>query len=272
MDDMDDKTALEDMRNGGEAGFKILHRRYSPKLRGTVLWLLTTKYNTSKDRANIIADDICQETFLSFYQNIATFEEKCSVMTWLSNLARNRTIDYFQKEEKEQSPTWLKKIKAEDLQKEPVTHEKKSLEEETEETLFEMGMEAIEQEEKIFCLAECIGKALTKSDTQDADCLIALIFSLQKLSIEDIAKEIGKNPKETKAFLNRCKRKLKSRPNCLIALTLFYALELSQNELATILAKTTNAVGVFLLECRKKLKNDIHFKNCCQECGYQLEE
>jgi RNA polymerase sigma factor (sigma-70 family) len=269
---MDDKTALEDMRNGGKAGFETLYKRYFPKLRSRVLQLLT-KYNTSKQITDI-ADEICQEVFyFGFYQNIDAFEEKCSVMTWLSNLAYNKTIDYLRKEEKEQPTTWLsKKIKEKDLQKEPVFHKGKSLKEEEEETFFGMGIEATEQEEKIFCYAECIGKALKKSDVDNDGCLSALIFSLQKQSIEDIAKEIGISHKEAKAFLNRCKRKLKNRPNCLTALMLSYALELSQNEMATVLAKKPGTVGVFLLDCRKKMKKDINFKSCCEECGYLLKE
>ena len=228
----------------------MLYKRYFPRLREYLL----KKYQTSTLIVNEV-DEICQDVFYSFYQNIDKFQEKCSVKTWLFNIAHNKTADYFQKAGKEH-----------------VSNEEKSLEEETEETLFSMGIETSEREEKIFCLAECIGKALKKSDVQGANCLIALIFSLQKPSIEEIAKEIGISPKKAKAFLNRCKRKLKNRPDCLTALTLFHALEFFQSKLATELAKKPNAVGVFLHDCRKKLKNDINFKNCCKECGYQPEE
>jgi len=262
---MDDKTALEDMRKGSEAGFETLYKRYFPRLRSRVLQLLK-KYSTSKPVADI-ADEICQEVFyFGFYQNINTFKEECNVMTWLSKLAYNRTINYLVEEKNAQPTTWLpNKINTENLQKE-------SFEQETEETFLKMGIEVAEREEKIFCYAECIGEALKKSDANDADCLIALIFSQQKLSIEDIAKEIGVSHKEAKAFLNRCKRKLKKRPSCLTALMLFYAFGLSQNEMAKMLGKNPGAIGVFLHECKNRLKNDTHFKSCCEECGYLPKE
>jgi len=249
---MDDKTALEDMRQGGKAGFETLYKRYFPKLRSGVLRLLT-KYSHSKQMTDI-ADDICQEVFYSFYKNIHTFKEECSVITWLSKLAYNKTIDY-----------WKKK---------PVFKGEESLDEieETEETFFRMIIETMEQKEKNFCYAECIGNALKKLGSNDPDCLTALIFSFPKPSIDKIANEIGITHQNAKLLLNRCKKKFKKSPNCLMALMLFYVLELSQKELAKILDKKENAIGVFLYDCRQKLKNDTDFKSCCEECGYLLSK
>jgi len=231
---MDDKTALEDMRKGGEVGFETLHRYYLPRLKAH----LCKKYSyVTSD----IADEICQEVFFNFYRNIHTFEEKSvnNVMGWLFTAAKNKTIDYWRK--------------AGNLQLE-------SFEEE------EFPVEFDEQEEKRFCYAECIGNALKRLGTDDTDCLTALIFSFPKSSIDKIANEMGMTHKAAKVLLNRCKRKFKENPNCLMALMLFYALEWSQKEMAEILDKKENTIGVFLSNCRKKLKNDTNFKNCYAEC------
>ena len=262
---MDDKTALENMRQGGKVGFETLYKRYFPKLRSGVLRLLT-KYGDSKQMLDIV-DEICQETFCSFHQNIHTFKEECSVMTWLSKLAYHKTIDYWRKEQTEYPKNWLfNKM----LSRKPVFKEELSLEEETEETFLRMSIETTEQEEKKFCYAECIGNALKRLGPNDPDCLTALIFSFPKPSIDKIANEIGITHQDAKLLLNRCKRKFKESPNCLMALMLFYALELSQKELAKILDKKENAIGVFLYDCRQKLKNDANSRSCCEECGYLL--
>ncbi|EDN71377.1 hypothetical protein BGP_2033 [Beggiatoa sp. PS] len=245
---MDDKTALEDMRQGGEAGIEMLYKHYFPKLRSRVIWLLTKKYNISLSIAEIAADEICQDTFFyDFYKKIDLFKEECSVMTWLLKLATNKTIDYLRKEPK-----------TENLQPEQL--------EEAEESFFEFDA----QEEKRFCYVECIGHALKRQGTNEPDCLTALIFSFPKASIDKIANELGISHKEAKVLLNRCKRKFKESQDCLMALMLFYALGLSQKEMAKMLGKKENDIAALSSKCRKKLKDDANFRSCCEDCGYLL--
>ena len=232
---MDDKTALEDMRQGGKIGFEMLHKRYLPRLNA----LLVKKYSHLTPDT---ADDICQEVFITFYQKFDKFEEKSSLMRWLFRIAQNKIID-----------DWRKAGKTENLPLE-------SLEEEESFFVFD------EQEENRFCYVECIGHALRRQGTNEPDCLTALIFSFPKPSIDKIANEIGISHKEAKALLNRCKRQLKNNPSCLTVLMLFDALELSQKEIAKMLAKTPSWVGNRMHTCRQQLKNDAGLKSCYEEC------
>ena len=91
-----------------------------------------------------------------------------------------------------------------------------------------------------------------------------LIFYLQKLSIEEnIPKKI--DLQQIEKIIRRCK-KLKRHPDCLIALMLFYGMDLSQQEVADILGKKTNAFGVFIHDCKRRLRDNINLAKCYKKC------
>ncbi|MDM8568084.1 RNA polymerase sigma factor [Thiotrichales bacterium HSG1] len=266
MQNIDDDIALKLMRAGHEIGLEILYKLYFPKLRYKVLKLISKYANHDVSRQkDEIADEICQEVFYNFYNKIDIFQEKCSVMTWLSNLAYNKTIDYLKKEGKGHPNRWsYEKITPKDLQKEPIFSE--SLEDEQKKTFFRIEIENYEQEEKIFCYAQCIDKALTKIDVNSLECLKVLIFSLQKLSIIDIAKKMSISDKKAKSILNDCKDNIKKNPNCMLILMLFYEFGLSQKDLVNILEKEPQDIGNLITSCRNMLRNNIDLKDCYEKC------
>jgi len=231
MQDIDDKAALKLMRAGHEIGVEILFKRYFPKLRR----MLINKYNVPSQ----LADQICQEVFFDdFYNDPNKSREIKSVKAWLYTLTRNRALNSIKQEKTSHPP---KKSGEEDEQGEIETLEKE-----------------YEQEEKILCYARCIGEAVKKLYKNDADCFEELIFYLQKLSIEE---NIPINFKQIEKILKRCKR-----PNCLIALMLFYGMDLLQQEVADILGKKPNTLGVFIHDCKRRLRDNTDLESCYKKC------
>ncbi|MGL5329896.1 MAG: RNA polymerase sigma factor, partial [Peptostreptococcaceae bacterium] len=54
--------------------------------------------NLSKD--SHIAEDITQETFFKAMKSIESFEGRCSIKSWLIQIAKNTYFDYLKKENK----------------------------------------------------------------------------------------------------------------------------------------------------------------------------
>ena len=48
-----------------------------------------------------MAEEICQDVFLKVYLNIAKFEGRSSLKTWIYTIARNTYFDYVRKTKKE---------------------------------------------------------------------------------------------------------------------------------------------------------------------------
>ncbi len=90
---MMDDHALEDIRNQGQKGFLILYKRYVKSLCYHVL----CKYHIPKDSV----DEVLQEIFLKFFQNIESFSSDCRISTWLNQIATSVVSDYWRKNAKE---------------------------------------------------------------------------------------------------------------------------------------------------------------------------
>jgi RNA polymerase sigma factor (sigma-70 family) len=69
---MDDKAALEDIRNGGQAGYKAIRARYEPRLRD-----YATKYLPKK-----FVEKVVQQVFAQFEKSMDNFKET-DLSTWL---------------------------------------------------------------------------------------------------------------------------------------------------------------------------------------------
>lgn len=79
-----DTSLLHQARKGDKMAFRYLVERYEPVVAATVIGMLG---------AGPDADDVGQETFIRFYKNLNTFEEKSSIKTYLVRIAMNRSID-----------------------------------------------------------------------------------------------------------------------------------------------------------------------------------
>jgi RNA polymerase sigma factor (sigma-70 family) len=187
---MDDKTALEEMRKGGKAGFETLYNRYFFKLRSKIL-------NNSSKKIIDIADEICQDVFYSFYKNISTFEEKCNVMTWLLKLARNRIVDYLRKEEKKH-PTMLQNVNYSSHLSSFMGHD----------PIFEIEFEEICQEVYEFCekLREEANQSIHRKDAKNR--LFQILAEREKTILEGIILSHGKLAKRLKMSIGAVNDKI----------------------------------------------------------------
>ena len=70
--------------------FEELVRRHHQPILGLALHLTGSKHE---------AQDVCQETFLSAFQNLARFRFECQFHTWICRIAINRCLDYWRRRE-----------------------------------------------------------------------------------------------------------------------------------------------------------------------------
>ncbi|MGW8143875.1 MAG: RNA polymerase sigma factor [Anaerolineales bacterium] len=78
-----DSFSLEALRNGDRAEFARVVEAYSPMIYRLGLKML----NNPQD-----AEDVLQETFIKAYKNIAKFDGRSSVSTWLYRIATNEAL------------------------------------------------------------------------------------------------------------------------------------------------------------------------------------
>ena len=181
MTEMSDQQAIADMYRRGQQGFITLHRRYSSRLKKTLM------YSAHQLDAET-SDEITNDTFLTFYKNIALFEQRCSVFTWLCRLADNEVRHYWQKQNrlKRQIPEKI-------IQLETVV--------------------LPEIVEKDLCFERCMRKAIIQfQQSNESTCLMALKLLVEGLSIYEIAQQLNRTPNATSVFLTACRKKLRKSP------------------------------------------------------------
>jgi RNA polymerase sigma factor (sigma-70 family) len=204
LSDIDKKT-IKHIRQCGQMGFNVLHRRYEGRLKG--LLMSPKSYGLDESAANVI----CNNTFFQFYQTITQFKGECSVFTWLYRLARNEASRYFDNENKQNE---IKKGLEEKLALGvPLSKEADNEQLENQpEPLSKAEIVLPVAEEKRFCHERCIRQLLA----QNPKCAKALILRYDGLSIKEIANEIHKTENATRVFLhNTCRKKLNScRKKC----------------------------------------------------------
>ncbi|MCP4695310.1 MAG: hypothetical protein GY862_00470 [Gammaproteobacteria bacterium] len=81
---------MENIRQGGQAGFVYIHNKYAAKLVSYV----RAKYKLPA----ATAEDAIQETLLNAFKNIHGYEQRSGLWTWLRKIADNATISLLRKE------------------------------------------------------------------------------------------------------------------------------------------------------------------------------
>lgn len=72
-----------------------------------VLNFILFRYNLTKE----LAEDIASEVFIKVFNSIHTFDEtKSNVKTWLFNIAKNTTIDYFRRNSSNNKPLHIEAL------------------------------------------------------------------------------------------------------------------------------------------------------------------
>lgn len=83
-----------DSRTSLEKGFKALVEKYQEKL----YWHIRRMVLSHED-----ADDVLQNTFIKVYRNIAQFERKSSLFTWLYRIATNESLTFIERNKRYKS-------------------------------------------------------------------------------------------------------------------------------------------------------------------------
>ncbi|RKZ77676.1 MAG: hypothetical protein DRR19_27590 [Candidatus Parabeggiatoa sp. nov. 1] len=191
---MDDHAALKDIRKGGQKGYTALHQRYAITLHGYVI----SKYDIPIDDV----EDILQRIFLKFFNTIDTFKQDCSVSTWLHGIAKSIAIDYW-------------RVQANKPHTVSIDTDDGETGDNTVGTLLdEMSEDWSQKAQNDLDIQMCIERALAQlqrdgSKTSLLKCLNTLTFFAQGSSIQEIAKEFGKNPDTTRRYLLDCRTRLR---------------------------------------------------------------
>jgi len=84
----DTSVLIREAQRGNAAAFDELVRQYDKAAFRLALRLTGSEHD---------AQDVCQEAFLSAYQNLAGFRFECSFYTWLYRIVTNRCLDYLRR-------------------------------------------------------------------------------------------------------------------------------------------------------------------------------
>ncbi len=90
-----DQHITELLQEGDERGMKMLYKKYSASLYGSILQMVHDED---------LASDILQDAFIKVWKKADTYNpEKAKLFTWVFQITRNTTIDYLRKKQKKQS-------------------------------------------------------------------------------------------------------------------------------------------------------------------------
>ena len=173
MDDL-----IKRLKNGDEAAFNELVSQYSKKLYYLCLKMLQSESD---------AEDAVQNAFLKAYMNIAKFEEKSTVSTWLYRITVNVCMDILRKKKKDNTASLYNTDDDEneyilDITDESENVEKKVLEEERKRELY---------------------KAIEKLKPKHKELII--LRDIEGLSYDEIAAILKMNVGTVKSGINRAR-------------------------------------------------------------------
>jgi len=84
----DTSVLVREAQRGNTVAFGELVRQHDSAARRLALRLTGSEHD---------AQDVCQEAFLSAYQNLPSFRFECSFYTWLYRIVMNRCLDYLRR-------------------------------------------------------------------------------------------------------------------------------------------------------------------------------
>jgi RNA polymerase sigma-70 factor (ECF subfamily) len=192
---MDDRAALEDIKNGGQSGYTVLYKRYVKSLR----YYLIAKYNIPE---NVVEDEL-QKIFIKFFDNIPSFKQNCSISTWLYIIAKNVANDYWRKKKSEGIVIPI-----------DVPDDETGNSDNLIDILLEpLLMESWKKEQNYFDIQRCLERALAQLECDGSkasllNCLKTLTLQAHDASIEEVSKKIERTPVATRRYLSDCRKKL----------------------------------------------------------------
>ena len=174
---MNNDAAIEDLRNGGQAGLTFIFNQYGKKL----IHFFQRRFKLSHQDA----EDVLQNTLFNLVRSIHSYDkQKSCLYTYLSKIGVNECIDLLNQQK--HTPTGS----STDLE---MIHSQQNLERE-------------------LCYQLCIEKMVAQFEQhveKAKDCLHILTFKGEGGYIREIAKDIGRTDRATTEFLSQCRKKLK---------------------------------------------------------------
>ena len=86
-----DVLLLKQVLAGDEDGWRTIVSRFQTRL------LAFSANQLGQTDASAVAEDLVQETFVSFLKSVSSFRADCSLETFLFQILRRRINDYFRK-------------------------------------------------------------------------------------------------------------------------------------------------------------------------------
>jgi len=174
------KRSVEDVINGNDDAFRDLIKGVGPHIRN---------YLASNIFDHQYVDDVLQQTFISAYHNLETFDPSYSFKGWVYGIARNKLRQHLKK-------TYRDKEKLESYEYEFRTH--------IAETFEEQPLENIRSQ--VVKLQECMSKLGVKNQ----ELVNERYFG--KNSVKELAEKLGKTETSLSVTLYRVRATLR---NCM---------------------------------------------------------
>lgn len=175
---MNNDTAVEDLRHGGQAGLTFIFNQYGKKL----IHFFQKRFKLSQQDA----EDVLQNTLLKLVRSIHSYDkQKSCLYTYLSKIGVNECIDLLNQ------------------QKHTPTGPSSGLEDKPSQQNLE----------KELCYQLCVERMVVQFEQdveKSKECLHILTLKGEGGYIRDIAKEIGRTERATTEFLSQCRKKFKS--------------------------------------------------------------
>lgn len=172
----DDAKLVGEVLNGNIDSFNILINKYE-------LIVLRFVYNMLKNKE--AAEDITQETFITVYNKLHTYNDSYKFQNWLFQIAKNKSIDYMRK---------YKRIYEASMESEPDIASR--------DTSPEEAIEYMETKKFI----ESFIQKLERIDK----CILAMKYTNDHMTFSDIAEVLNMSEANVKRRYYRSRDKFKS--------------------------------------------------------------
>jgi RNA polymerase sigma-70 factor (ECF subfamily) len=175
-----DEIYIQQILQGDINAYRFLVEKYKDMV-------YTIAYGITQ--ADLLAEEVAQDTFLKAFQNLEKFKKKAKFSTWLYRIAVNESLRKVRK----------KSLNFEHLDDLQLSDQK-----------IELKPEAIEQMHQVE-QREMICNILNALNTNES--LVLRLYYLEELSIEEISKIMRLSPSNAKVILYRARKSFAARMN-----------------------------------------------------------
>ncbi|CAM3395253.1 RNA polymerase sigma factor [Marinicrinis lubricantis] len=178
---MTDSQLIREIKNGNVELYAELIHRYERKILAFIFHMLRSA------KLEMVAEDLCQETFYKAYRSLDTFREvEASFSTWLYTIARNTVLSELRKQKKTKVPL----------------EDSEAIQEHAQDKLPE---QAILRTERV----DLVRKAINNLPEKQRSALI--LREYDQLDYQEIAQILGQTVSSVKSLLFRARSSVKNQ-------------------------------------------------------------